>query len=598
LLGELDAGGLLDADHHEGAVRLTGEVQDLMAAEMKQWPDGTVGVKRELLRAGIQSGSYGLAGQLALWARELSEWAALERLWLRFPPQLLYSSHLAKRAYSQIPEHVRGTWPALGQAAAFLGGGSGQGLQGSLWQLVADGWALHGRWRLQPRADGAVAAAAARLLAETSLIGSGEDPDLETASARSKEIERFIAEQSTSGRSPSPLTLAFFHAVASSTAILRRDWRSAKRHAQLGMAFSPECEVSGLISVVELALASLMMGSPREYERAMHIFEQHTDHSCQAAARLQPFTHLPRAVAAVRLLQRDQVAAHLARLEPVSGGLWRLSSWPLQLWISSFAGVLWGEPEKALAEFDAGLHAADEAGMGQGPWAPLLCRARVELLLSLGAVNRAGRALAELQREDRDVALVPTARLKLFARDFVGAAAVAEEGLYSLRLPLHDRAHLEVVKAAAAMLSGERKEAVTSLVDAACLVCQESGTLLPFAMLPPGLRDELVTHHSHERGREDCLLGAAIAGGRFADVVPKAWWGNFPVTLTAREQTLLWHLVRGLSLSEIAEMDYVSVNTLRKQESALRQKLEAHSRAELLSKASRFGLVAPVGTSW
>ncbi len=593
LLDRLAQGGVVQLQAGSPRALLTDETHDAMAAALRRRPDGADGVKAELLRTGISRGPSALAGQLARWARDLADWPALERVWVRFPPRQLYSSHLAQLAYGDLPEPVRAAFPVLGLAAGLTTAGDhdwpGAQVEARARALIHDGWTLHGRWRSHTGIDRLATAGTMRLFAESSMVGSASDPRLDTAWSTATAVEQLIAEHLRRGQPCSPSVLSFFHSTASSTAVLRRDWTEAKRHSLLAMTWSPQCDVSGFMAAITLAITSLMAGNPKECERALLFVDEHSGHDCPAAVWVEPVTRLPRAIRAVRLLRPPEPTTP----PPQATNLVRqLNYLPLHLWVGSFIGVLWRQPEQALAEFDAGVRAAEDAGLLRGRWGPMILRARAELLLSLGEVNRAKRALLDLQHQDALLALVPTARARLLARDPDGAAAIADDGLYSLQVPLHERAHLHVVRAAARMLGGADEATITQLVAAACQVCQESESLLPFAMLPAALRADLLAHHQADHLAGTCLLNVACAEGAFDTLVPKGWWGHFPVSLTGREQVLLPLLARGLALSEIAALEYVSINTLRKQEAELRRKLNAHSRRELISRAAESGLLA------
>ena len=64
-----------------------------------------------------------------------------------------------------------------------------------------------------------------------------------------------------------------------------------------------------------------------------------------------------------------------------------------------------------------------------------------------------------------------------------------------------------------------------------------------------------------------------------------------PLRLTRREEVLLPLLATAATVQEIANQQYVSVNTLRKQVVALRQKFDATSRDELIRRAHEAGLL-------
>lgn len=65
--------------------------------------------------------------------------------------------------------------------------------------------------------------------------------------------------------------------------------------------------------------------------------------------------------------------------------------------------------------------------------------------------------------------------------------------------------------------------------------------------------------------------------------------------LTPREKVLLPLLATSASLREIAAQLYVSVNTVRKQVVTLREKFNARTREELVSRAIEKGLLSASG---
>ncbi len=64
------------------------------------------------------------------------------------------------------------------------------------------------------------------------------------------------------------------------------------------------------------------------------------------------------------------------------------------------------------------------------------------------------------------------------------------------------------------------------------------------------------------------------------------------VRLTRREEVLLPLLATTATVQEIADQQFVSVNTVRKQVVSMREKLGVGSRGELIRRAHELGLLS------
>jgi len=64
------------------------------------------------------------------------------------------------------------------------------------------------------------------------------------------------------------------------------------------------------------------------------------------------------------------------------------------------------------------------------------------------------------------------------------------------------------------------------------------------------------------------------------------------VKLTRREEVLLPLLATSSTVQEIADQQFVSVNTVRKQVVSMREKLGVGSRGELIRRAHELGLLS------
>jgi DNA-binding NarL/FixJ family response regulator len=189
------------------------------------------------------------------------------------------------------------------------------------------------------------------------------------------------------------------------------------------------------------------------------------------------------------------------------------------------------------------------------------------------------------------VSAVPAARLCLTTGDFDGAAAKADVGIFSLRLSLADRAHLYALKAAALELAGAPAEQVSHAAAAACVVCEQAATLVPFAVLPTAARSTLIEAHDRHHGTGDCFVARARDRGAFEGLQLSGGTVPAAIKLTRREEVLLPLLATAATVQQIADQQFVSVNTLRKQVVSMREKLGAASRGELIRRAHELGLL-------
>ena len=129
-------------------------------------------------------------------------------------------------------------------------------------------------------------------------------------------------------------------------------------------------------------------------------------------------------------------------------------------------------------------------------------------------------------------------------------------------------------------------------------MCEEAGTLVPFAALPSQVRTYLITEHerhhhranAHHRGN-DCFVTSASARGAFDGLRESSIASSSLVRLTRREEVLLPLLATSATVQEIANQQFVSVNTVRKQVVALREKLGAATRGDLIKRAYQLGLL-------
>lgn len=586
--------GLLESVSATGPAALTPPARDALLDRLRNEP-GLHRARAELLATGIANEMTALAGQLALWARQSGDWASLQSLWLRFPVGEFARAPQSTQAFTAIPSEQRREHPALSYAAAFIAALHPDedrfDLDQFIGDLIADGRTLHAQWARHDSADAGVMAGTMRLLAQSSLVYSVEDQQLEQAYETYQGLKRFIAEHNGKGASLSPLPLAFFHTTSASLMILRAEWLPAKHHADLALVVGQQCNLLGLLASTALAVTMTMMGSQSGYEHAERLWHKHAAARPILAAAVEPQMVLPRLVVAVRTLDAEAAQHDIERLAPGTAVSRWFNYWPIEVWVRTNAAMLWRPPEQALAEFDSSTSGMVVAGSQHyGIWNPLLLRARAELLINIGALNNAKQIIDELGHANRAFSLATAARLQLAGGDYKAAVTLADEGIHSSQVAVYERAHLQTIKAAAMELSGYDVEAVDRQVMAACLISRESGTLVPWAMIPSETRTVLLSRHGAHPDGSPCVLAGPIAAGTF-DVFQRNYGRQTLITLSPREQALLPLLVSPLTLQQIADQSYVSINTVRKQVVTLRKKLGAASRAELSERARELGLL-------
>jgi two-component system, NarL family, nitrate/nitrite response regulator NarL len=88
---------------------------------------------------------------------------------------------------------------------------------------------------------------------------------------------------------------------------------------------------------------------------------------------------------------------------------------------------------------------------------------------------------------------------------------------------------------------------------------------------------------------------ATISPALLGKVLPQLRGGEGGVRLTDRERSVLQHLALGKSNQAIADELFLSINTVRNHVANVLAKLNARTRTEAVSIATRDGLVAPGG---
>ena len=600
LLARMDAAGLFLEPAVDGdpCVRvLRPDVREAMMTEIESTEPGVPVVREELLAAGLTQPAGRLGAQLATWALDSGDWAGLQAVWLGHSTADLVVDPRVRAGVASVPTEVRATLPGLSFAAALSSAyepvAGHVDLDRMISVLVRDGRTLHADWQHKESAEAQVLGGTLWMLAQASIPESVDDPQLAGPARTHDEIGRVIRDASLSGSPLSAQTLTLFYAIASLAAILRADFSRARRDGELAMMLSDKCFFAGFVATLAVASASAVSGSAQYAAVADTFLAQHAAHGCPLGDWIEPAFHLVRAETAIRQLDRE-LAAHHLRLHLTEGGPTRwFNVQPMHAMVLGTAAILWDDPGLGLAQFDSVVADSGHELDHRNPWGPLLLRSRSELLLSVGAVQRAERIILDLlANADGSVSAVPAALFYLCAGDFAKALAKAEEGIYQLKISLTDRAHLYVVRSAALQQAGAAEELVGIAATAACVVCEQAGTLVPFAALPSGVRSYLLAaHDQHHRGT-DCFVTLAMRRGAFDNLPDSFDAPRTIIRLTPREAALLPLLATPATVQEIANQQYVSVNTLRKQVVSLRKKLGASRRSDLIRRADQLGLLA------
>jgi len=600
LLTTLDrVGFFLDRDPAStpGRYVLHPDVRRTMLAELEREDPGLASIRRGLVRTGLRIVPSGLGAQLANWAFESRDWQSLEALWLTYSPAELMSNPRARSAYVEASSEQRSRWPGLsyatGLSSAFDPASGQLDLDLLITSLIRDGRTLHSRWMEKEPADAKVGAGTLWMLAQATIPEALEDPMLDGAMKTYLELTQVIRDASISGSAVSARSLTFFHGTASLVAFMRADWARARREAELGMILTDSCSFSGFLAALVVGSSSSASGNTQYATMSERFLSRHAAHNCPVVGWIEPAMHLCWADAATRRLDRERARHHL-ELHELEGAATRwFNIQPMNARVLSTAAIIWSDPEQALAQFDSIVSDAGFEPTLETPWGPLLLRSRAELLVNIGALSKAEPIVNQLlDHADASVSAVPAARFALCSADFDGAVAKADEGVFSLQLSLADRAHLYALKAAALLLGGAPSDQVGRAAAAACVVCEQADTLVPFAMLPCDARTILISDHRRHHSSDECFVAAAGARGAFAGLQDCGATAPVAVKLTRREVVLLPLLATSATVQEIADQQFVSVNTVRKQVVSMREKLGVGSRGELLRRAHELGLLS------
>ncbi|HSF97151.1 MAG TPA: LuxR C-terminal-related transcriptional regulator [Ornithinibacter sp.] len=220
------------------------------------------------------------------------------------------------------------------------------------------------------------------------------------------------------------------------------------------------------------------------------------------------------------------------------------------------------------------------------PWWPSLRTAIDAMVLAdRGSLDEA-RQLVEQPAEGPQFHLATCFRASILLR--AGAPQRALEVLATVpadRMFPHVAGVVEAVRAQALVGTGERSEAHLAL-ERALGIAATFGLFEPFRLVG-GALGPLLTEHLRTGTRHGVLVGTVIE--RLTASSPVATgWGQ---TLTRRERTILRYLATDMSYAEIAEAEFISVNTVKTHVTHVLRKLDVPNRRAAVRESARLGLL-------
>jgi LuxR family transcriptional regulator, maltose regulon positive regulatory protein len=258
-----------------------------------------------------------------------------------------------------------------------------------------------------------------------------------------------------------------------------------------------------------------------------------------------------------------------------------------------------GRPEKALA---ASAGAEKLAATLALPTFVTWMRSRtLHTLVRLGQTRSAEQALAELGEDERASAEMRTAEaaLRLATGDPQGAAAalapVLDGSIPGVR-PMRMVTGL-LLGARARDALGDQATA-GRVLEQALDITESNGILLPFLLDPaPAILERHLRYPTAHRALISQILDLLLTSARSAQPTAgqPGWDDGRGVTeqLTDSETRILRYLPTHLTVNEIANELFLSVNTVSTHKRHLYAKLGVHSRHEAVDRARALGLLVP-----
>ncbi|WP_236862547.1 helix-turn-helix transcriptional regulator [Brevibacterium daeguense] len=335
------------------------------------------------------------------------------------------------------------------------------------------------------------------------------------------------------------------------------------------------------------------------YEGRRAVAEQWFERAEQGLERVpwvRPLVQTPLVLAAADLAMDSFDAEQARRNLEEAGSLLDYSEvWAFNAHAQTRFALLFGSTASTLSSIEH----AEELRSERSPLGPLgdalLTRARVDLLIAEGELNRAERLILEALGDDplrgletectiaRRTLFIAYARLCLISGSFADARQAVSIAL-ARKLTQRKVIDLLLIDAAAAHAMGSDSDAVKSFRRALALT-KRAGILSPLLSIDRVTRQALL----------DLVDEAVTEEGETAQQIIDSP-GVFPahgelVVLTERERSVLNELVGGASIPDIARTHVLSVNTVKKQTVSLYRKLGADNRTDAVRRAYELRLI-------
>lgn len=527
------------------------------------------------------SGRTNLAAS-AYHARAGGDWSLLNEIFSEGPLAMSLSGGPRElvTALSTIPHDVRDAHPVLGFAAAMTGPSAvDHGADNG--QTLLRGYMAAGKAGLA-NLEGCSSAAELCAVAAAAIVsmraGGRVDAAMELARRLNAELGTRRA-RGDAGWNAEPT--AWFQFQWSMTALLAADHTGAPQLSLRAFeaARSGGDELVASNAAAQLALIHTVTGQAGEAERWLRAHQGFPSHGRWTDRLIA----VPARIAEVhRALDALQLDAAAAALESVGDAGQPIEMWAFVADAAARHALLVGEPIVMLARLEHLARVHTETYQGDGGARSLLERAAIELLLSMGELNRAEQRIAASARNGRPL-VVQDARMRLIAGNDHLAQKLVASAVWEPGTTVRDRSELLLIGAVADMRAGNAAAAAQAFRHAHALAAH-ANTLTPYVGIAREDRETLLELSGIELAPE---ARARLDG--FRSVFPRR---AQLIALTEREQVVLAELVHTDSFSEIAGALTVSVNTVKKQAASAYAKLGVHDRQAALARAHQLGLLA------
>ena len=551
---------------------------------------GADAARSRLIDAWLAAPDRRLVAQVAHWASDFARWDAVDQIWMTLAEETGDLPQDALEIYRDLPPEARKSRPMLswasGAAESLLSHPLRQEGEATIQRLLLDSEVLHADWSMREDADTAVTAGTIRFLGERRLPTTHAGQSLEAAWRTKQEIDEFIDARSRIGHGPGRTTQAIFRAFSARLALARGDIQRALSEARWAALLSDWEPVSVLAAGIEALAVSVSSDDGPARDRTHRLACVDGMLGVRGLKGTgQVFEILADGNDALRRLDRAEVDRVLAAISPEAAGI--AAVWSVRVALAGFRAALWGDVPRGLKQLSADItrqsitFRQQEEPLGGA----MLARARVLLLIKSGAF---GAAIQAAETMDGNLKLLPLARINLWAGQYESAIRLADAGPYEAGLDQGDEYRLKLLRAAAELMDGTCDEELRAAGVGELERLLDNEAFLPIALLPQPAREALL-----ELGRSVGLGDTPAFQSlleRLRELNDTGELGIRPVQLTEREILLLPLLAGKESVPEIARQLQVSVNTVRKQVATVREKFHAETRAELIRKATAYGV--------